>query len=174
MNPLKSLSLTVAMLTAGTLSADTMQPAPTLKSAAKPAHETAEKPVDKIKAEWIKKLLAAGGIVNANVDAAKKSIEGMKKNSTGIDEKFWEDLANLATHKAFENLLIPVYDETYTLDEIKGITRFYFSDTGKAFLTKNSQALIESGKAFQSFMEAGSKSLMAKRSAAKPAGAKKN
>ena len=174
MNPLKSLCLSTAILAAFPLAAETTQPSPASKSGANSAQQAAGRTVDKTKAEEIKKLLAAAGIVNSNVEAAKKAIAGMKKNSPGIDDKFWEDLEKTANHKAFEALLIPIYSENYSLDEIKGITRFYLSESGKAFLEKNNHALMESGKTFQAFMEANSKSLMAKRKAAKPAGEKKN
>lgn len=161
--------IATALVLGSPLLADTKQAA-----AVQPSAQTPASPVDPAKAVEIKKLLAAADLVNSNVEAAKKSIAGMKKNSPGLDEKFWEDLEKVATHKAFEDILVSVYDQTYSTEEIKGITKFYLSTSGKAFLKKNNHALLEGGKAFQAFMEARSKSLVAQRNAAKAAAGKKN
>ncbi len=154
-------SLCIAGIAAGCLCAasasiDTQQAAkPSSKAAAKPAPDAA-------KLEAVKQMLAISHTVDGNVEAAQESIKAMKKNSPTINPKFWDELSGAANHAAFEHLLVGIYDRAYTLEEIRGITKFYTSPAGKAFLEKNGKAQVESGRAMQAYMESRSKELMKK------------
>lgn len=156
-------SLCIAGIAAGCLCAasasiDTQQAAkPSSKAAAKPAPGP-----DAAKLEAVRQMLAISHTVDGNVEAAQESIKAMKKNSPTINPKFWDELSGKANHAAFEHLLVGIYDKAYTLEEIRGITKFYTSPAGKAFLEKNGKALVESGHAMQAYMESNSKELMKK------------
>ena len=135
------------------------------KQATKPPSKATAKPApapNAAKLEAIKQMLAISHTVDGNVAAAQESIKAMKKNSPTINPKFWDELSGAANHTAFEHLLVGIYDRAYTLDEIRGITKFYASPIGKAFLEKNGKTLQDSGHAMQAYMESHSKDLMKK------------
>ncbi len=162
---LKSLCVAAAgaaaILSGTNLFADTKQST----TAPKPAEKTAVKPAaapNAAKVEAIKKMLAASGAVDANVDAARKSIKAMMKNSSNINPKFWEELTKNVNHAAFEQMLVVVNDRNYSLEEIKDLTKFYESPVGKTFREKNGKVLAESGQIMKVYMESNSKELMKK------------
>ena len=142
-------------------SIDTKQATLASKPAAKAAAKSATTP-NGAKIEAIKKMLATSGTVEGNVEAARESIKAMTKNSPNINPKFWAELEKNVNHAAFEQMLVGVYDRNYTLDEIKGLTKFYASPVGKVFLEKNGKVLSESGRTLQAYMESNSKELMKK------------
>jgi len=150
-----------SLLAAVSPSADTKQATPASKLAAKAAAKPATAP-NGAKIEAIKKMLATSGTVEGNVEGARESIKAMTKNSPNINPKFWDELDQKVNRAAFEQMLVEVYDRNYTLDEINGLTKFYASPAGKAFLEKNGKVLSESGRTLQAYMEGNSKELMKK------------
>lgn len=155
------VGITASSLAAVGPSIDTKPVAPGSKPAAKVQAKPASGP-NGAKVEAIKQMLAVSGTVRANVEAAHDSIKSMRKNSPNINPKFWDELDKTVTQAGFEQILVGIYDHAYTLEEIKGITKFYASPAGRAFLEKNGKALQESGRSMQAFMEGNSKELMKK------------
>lgn len=156
-----AFAVTAGLLAAAEPSVDTKQ----VSSSAKPATEAPAKPaaaVSDVKLQAIRRMLAVSGTVAGNVEGAKEAIKGIMKNSPGVSPKFWEELTKSASQEAFEHILIQIYDRNYTLDEIKDLTRFYESPTGKVFLERNGKVLTESGRVLQAYMESNSKALMKK------------
>ena len=158
----KALCLSAALLLTANLSADTKKSTPAAKPEDPQVHT-----ISKGKAEAIRKLLAVSGILEGNLEGARKAIEGMKKNSPNVNPLFWGDLETKVTTQAFEPVLMAIYDHNYSLEEIKGLTHFYQSPAGKAFLEKNTTIQTETGRSLQAYMEANSKELM-KKYAAQP------
>lgn len=150
-----------SFLIAGGASVDVQKGASASKPTAKAATKSATAP-NAAKLEAIKKMLIANGMVDGNLEAAHESIKTMMKNSPNINPQFWGELDKKVNRTEFEQMLVGVYDRAYTLDEIKGITKFYESTAGKAFLVKNGKALLESGRTLQAYMESNSRELMKK------------
>ncbi len=167
---LKALSLTVAILLTADLVADTKKAAP----AAKPAEGT-EHTITKAKVEAIRKLLEVSGALDGNLAGTREAIKAMIKNSPNVNPKFWGDLESKVSKEGFEPILLGIFDHNYSLEEIKGITRFYESPAGKAFAEKNGTVQTEIGRSLRAYMEANSKELMKKYATPAPkADSKKN
>ncbi len=156
MNP-KALCLSAALLLTANLSADTKKSAPAVKTEDPSVHT-----VSKAKVEAIRKLMAITGVLDTNLAGARDAIKGMKKNSPAVNPLFWGDLESKVTSQAFEPVLMAIYDHNYSLEEIKGLTRFFESPAGKAFMEKNATVQTETGRSLQAYMEANSKELMKK------------
>ena len=144
-------------------SVDTKQAASVAKPVAKPAV-----PPSAEKVEAIKKLLAITRAVEGNLEPTRAALKAMMKNSPNVNPAFWPELEKRANAYAFEQILVSIYDHNYSLEEIKGLTQFYESPVGKAFLEKDGKVLSESGHNLQAYMEYHSKELMKKYAEAAP------
>lgn len=167
---LKALSLSVAILITTNLSADTKKPKPAGKTAEGTVHT-----VSKAKTEAIRKLLEANGVLEANLTGTREAIKAMMKNSPNVDPKFWSELESKVSAGAFSQILVAIYDHNYSLEEIIGLTKFFGSPLGKAYLEKNTTIQTETGRSLRVYMEENSKELMKKYPARAPkADSKKN
>ncbi|EQA36384.1 PF09832 family protein [Leptospira inadai serovar Lyme str. 10] len=96
------------------------------------------------KKEEIRQLLISSGSEKMGVLVVGQMISRFKQLMPQIPEEFWEDFRKELKSEDMVELIIPIYDKYFTLEEIKGITAFYNSPVGKKLLEKNPQITQES------------------------------
>ncbi|EPG73769.1 PF09832 family protein [Leptospira fainei serovar Hurstbridge str. BUT 6] len=96
------------------------------------------------KKEEIRQLLISSGSEKMGVLVVGQMISRFKQLMPQIPEEFWEDFRKELKSEDMVELIIPIYDKYFTLEEIKGITAFYNSPVGRKLLEKNPQITQES------------------------------
>jgi uncharacterized protein len=101
---------------------------------------------DSTKVKDIKRLL----IVSGSANSAKVGIEGMinsmkgSSNQNGLPDGFWDEFLKEVNYDELSEIYIPLYDKSYTHQEIIDMINFYESPTGKKMLEKMPSILLES------------------------------
>lgn len=80
----------------------------------------------------------------ANSEAARKQIEAASKDPKfgAFPAAYWKDYEAAATPEAFEKILLPLFDKTYSHDEVKALLRLMATPEFKLFLEKNPDAML--------------------------------
>lgn len=105
-------------------------------------------PQDSKRAE-IRKLIELTGAANVSADALRQIIAPIRTNYPEVPEAFWETFLKEVHPDELIDLVIPIYDRYYTLDEIHELTRFYQSPVGQKtieVLPKLSAEAIDAGQ----------------------------
>jgi hypothetical protein len=95
----------------------------------------------------IRKLLAmtdASGIFKRSLES---QIGMMKKTSTQVPSKYWDELLKEVDADKFIELLLPIYDKHFSNEELEGIIAFYETPVGKKLVSTLPQVMEESGAA---------------------------
>jgi len=147
--------LALTALTALTLCAETQKPA-----AVVPPKEAKEPKESKQKD--IVRLLRIMGWPATNSEAARQQLQTTAKDTkfAGYPAAYWKDFEGAASPEAFEKILVPLFDKTYSHDEIKTFVKLLSSPEFKLFVEKNPDTKIkkEAFEAFSKYMtEAGAK-----------------
>lgn len=83
--------------------------------------------------------------LRVNLDQALPNLtDDHRQQLIGVIEEEFE-----ATFPEFVNMMIPVFDETFTEKEINDVVAFYKTDSGKAFAEKQPQMMMKSMQAGQ-------------------------
>ncbi|TGK15189.1 DUF2059 domain-containing protein [Leptospira fluminis] len=97
-----------------------------------------------MKKEEIRRLLISSGSEKMGVLVVGQMISRFKQLMPQIPEEFWEDFRKELHGEDMVELIVPIYDKYFTIEEIREITAFYNSPVGKKLLEKNPQITQES------------------------------
>ncbi|AUC76287.1 DUF2059 domain-containing protein [Olleya sp. Bg11-27] len=95
--------------------------------------------------EKIEKLLELDGTISTIENLITETIEHQKQNNFGISHQYWELLNSKVSKKSLNELneiVIPIYTQTYSETDIDNLLAFYSSETGK-LITENQPVIIE-------------------------------
>ena len=95
--------------------------------------------------EKIKKLLELDGTISTIENLITETIDHQKQNNIGISDQYWEMLSSKVSEKSLNELneiVIPIYTQTYSETDIDNLLAFYSSETGK-LITENQPVIIE-------------------------------
>ena len=112
------------------------------------ASSSAQQQQDAKRAE-IRKLIELTGAANVSTDAMRQIIAPIRASNPNVPDAFWETFLQEVHPDELIDLVIPIYDRYYTLDEIHDLTRFYQSPVGQKtikVLPKLSAEAIEAGQ----------------------------
>ena len=108
----------------------------------------AQKPSE-LKTARIKTLLELTGSGNLGVQVAQNMIALYQKTYTKVEPQFWEDFAKEIKAEDLVNLIIPIYDAHYTIEDINAMIDFYQTPVGKKMIQNMPQISQESMQAGQ-------------------------
>ena len=94
------------------------------------ASDSAKQQQDAKRAE-IRKLIELTGAANVSADAMRQIIAPIRNSYPDVPEAFWETFLKEVHPDELIDLVIPIYDRYYTLDEIHELTHFYQSPVGQ-------------------------------------------
>jgi len=93
----------------------------------------------------IQKLLRLTGMEKLMNQMKVQMIDTFKAQSTGVPDEFWAKAEKEMDVRELIELIIPVYDKYYTLDDLKAVNAFYESPSGQKILSTLPQVSKESG-----------------------------
>lgn len=89
--------------------------------------------------EKIASLTELDGTIRKIEYLISETLEYQKQNNFGISDNYWESLKNKVGEKSlteFNEIVIPIYTQTYSESEIDQLITFYSSDIGKMMSEK--------------------------------------
>ena len=95
-----------------------------------PASDSAKQQQDAKRAE-IRKLIELTGAANVSADAMRQIIAPIRTSYPDVPDAFWDTFLKEVHSDELIDLVVPIYDHYYTLDEIHELTRFYQSPVGQ-------------------------------------------
>jgi hypothetical protein len=98
----------------------------------------------------IKKRLGIMKAGELGVQSIAQSLPSMKQAAPSVPPIFWDEFQKEFTAQRMEDLVVPVYEEVLTADEVKAYLAFLSTPTGASFARKQPVLL-------QKCMEAGQK-----------------
>lgn len=137
---------TISGLFAHTAKAQTSSSQATQTAAVQPAAH----PISPEKDAAIRKLLKISGSTSATMQTITTLVESEKKKAdSSVPPEFWNRFLASVKEKDIEDMIIPIYDKHYTLDDINGLITFYGSPLGRKMAAEQAAILIESSEAGQ-------------------------
>jgi hypothetical protein len=101
----------------------------------------------------IEKMLKLTGMEKLTVQMKAQMIVSLKARITKVPESFWTKFEEkMDTHELIE-LIIPLYDKYYTVEDLKAVNAFYESPAGQKVLSSLPQIMQESMKVGQEWGE---------------------
>ena len=95
--------------------------------------------------EKIGKLLELDGTLGNIENLISETIEYQKQSNLGISDNYWESLKNKVNEKSlneFNEIVIPIYTQTYSESEIDNLITFFSSKTGQ-MMTEKQPIILE-------------------------------
>lgn len=95
--------------------------------------------------EKIGKLLELDGTLGSIENLISETIEYQKQSNFGISDHYWESLKNKVSEKSlneFNEIVIPIYTQTYSESEIDNLITFFSSETGQ-MMTEKQPVILE-------------------------------
>jgi hypothetical protein len=138
--------LTTLALTALILSSAHAQTAPVPPPAGAPRADSFSRApaVDAAKDSAIRKLLDVMG-VRANMAVAMEGmIDLYKQRMPSVPPDFWAQFQTAVSGNELIDMMVPIYDRHYSLEEIRALTAFYDSPTGRKFVAEQPVMVKES------------------------------
>jgi hypothetical protein len=112
------------------------------------ASDSAKQQQDAKRAE-IRKLIELTGAANVSTEAMRHIIAPIRTSYPDVPDAFWDTFLKEVHPDELIDLVVPIYDRYYTLDEIHDLTRFYESPVGQKtikVLPKLSAEAIDAGQ----------------------------
>jgi uncharacterized protein len=97
----------------------------------------------------IRKLIELTGAANISADALRQIIAPLRSGFPQVPDEFWDNFVKEVRSDELVDLVVPIYDKYYTLEEIRDLTRFYQSPVGQKtikVLPKLSAEAIDAGQ----------------------------
>lgn len=104
-------------------------------AAAAPAQAAQARPAsspEKIKD--IRRLLDLSGSGNLGAQVMTQMLGQFKTTMPKVPASFWDEVAKEVDPKELVDLVVPIYDQHLTHDDVKGAIAFYESPAGRAFV----------------------------------------
>jgi Trm5-related predicted tRNA methylase len=99
-----------------------------------PVIDTTAAPNDELTAE-VKKLLAATGIMKATLQTMKNMLDIQRRSMQQLPAEFFDRFTlyveNGRVERLMENLIIKIYRQKFTANDIKEVNKFYETPVGK-------------------------------------------
>jgi uncharacterized protein len=103
-------------------------------------------PIAEDKRQEIEKMLKLAGIEKQIPQMLAQVIARFKAQSPEISDEFWVKFQKKVDPHEFVEEMIPLYDEYYTLDDLKAINAFYETPAGQKLLSVRPQIMQGSMK----------------------------
>jgi hypothetical protein len=135
-------ALAVALLCCSAASQKSSQPV-------SPNAGAATQPEQNAKRVEIRKLIELTGAANVSADALRQIIAPLRAGFPQVPSEFWDSFVKEVRSDELIDLVVPIYDKYYTLEEIRDLTRFYQSPVGQKtikVLPKLSAEAIDAGQ----------------------------
>jgi uncharacterized protein len=100
--------------------------------------------VDSAKVVAIRRLLDVMGARASMAAVMQTRMDMLKRQMPDVPAEFWTQLMAEAKGEELINLVIPIYDQHYSIEEIKALTTFFESPTGRKFVAEQPAMLRES------------------------------
>jgi len=95
----------------------------------------------------IRRLLDITGTPKLGLQIARRIISQMKRAHPNVPEEFWAEFENEMNKDAFIEMIIPVYEKHFTLEDIEKLIEFYQTDVGQKYVEKLPKLTSESMQA---------------------------
>ena len=141
---IRRLSLIVALLTCLGAAAPSAYAGDGSDEASTSESDTAEESEER---KAIRKLLDITGTPKLGLQIAKRIISQMKRAHPNVPEEFWTEFEKEMNKDAFIEMIIPVYEKHFTLEDIEKLIEFYQTDVGRKYVEKLPKLTSESMQA---------------------------
>ncbi|HEX4461745.1 MAG TPA: DUF2059 domain-containing protein [Polyangia bacterium] len=87
------------------------------------------------KQQDIRRLLKMTGSAELGTQVLTQMLANMKKSLPNVPEAFWADVAKEIHTEELVSLIVPIYDQNLSQEDIRELIKFYGSPTGKKFVS---------------------------------------
>lgn len=108
----------------------------------------------------IRKILELTGSGKLGVQIIQNIFTSYKTSFPNVDTTFWDELMKEVHPDDLVNMVIPIYDQNFSEEEINGMLAFYSSPVGQKVLSKLPVILNESMQAGKAWGEELSKKVI--------------
>lgn len=88
------------------------------------------------KKEDIRRLLKITGTPELGLRIAERIVKNIKRSHPDVPDKFWAEFEQEMTKEEFIGIIVPLYDEHFTHEDIKKLIEFYKTDVGQKYVEK--------------------------------------
>jgi hypothetical protein len=88
------------------------------------------------KKEDIRRLLKITGTPELGLRIAERIVKNIKRSHPDVPNKFWAEFEEEMTKEEFIGIIVPLYDEHFTHDDIRKLIEFYKTDVGQKYVEK--------------------------------------
>ncbi len=89
---------------------------------------------DRSKREAIRRLLNITGTPELGMRIAERIVENIKRSHPDVPDKFWNEFEEEMTRDEFIGIIVPLYDEHFSQDEIQELITFFKTDVGQKYV----------------------------------------
>lgn len=107
----------------------TAPPAPASSGA--PASPSTSDKDQLVKRAEIRRLIELTGAAKVSVDVMRQMIAPIRASFPNVPEEFWDDFLKQVNAEDLIDLVVPVYDKYYSLQDIHDLIAFYQSPVGQ-------------------------------------------
>lgn len=99
------------------------------------------------KREDIRRLLKITGTPELGLRIARRIIKNMKRSYPDVPDKFWAEFEDELDEDTFISIIVPIYEEQFTHEDVKKLIEFYQTDVGQKYVEKLPQLTEQSMQA---------------------------
>lgn len=88
------------------------------------------------KEEAIRELLEITGTPELGLQIAQRILRKMKESHPDVPDKFWKEFEDEMNKEAFIDMIVPIYAEHFTKDDVEKLIEFYQTDVGEKYVEK--------------------------------------
>ena len=114
-----------AMFSQQSVSSTLSTPSSTSSTSSQTTEQQSEKRAE------IRRLIELTGAANVSGVALKQIIAPIRQTFPQVPSKFWDDFIKEIDPQELVDLVVPIYDKYYTIDDIHALTQFYQSPVGQ-------------------------------------------
>lgn len=92
----------------------------------------------------IEKLLRITGMEQMAQQMVSQTFAQLRQDIKNVPEGYWDRVTKKAHGKDIVDMIIPIYDKYYSVDDLKAINAFYSSPAGQRVLSTLPQVMQES------------------------------
>ncbi len=91
---------------------------------------------ERTKQKDIRRLLKITGTPELGLRIAERIVKNIKRSHPDVPTKFWAEFEQDMTKEEFIGIIVPLYDEHFTHEDIKKLIEFYKTDVGQKYVEK--------------------------------------
>jgi uncharacterized protein len=102
----------------------------------------------------VRKMLQLTGAANLGINVSNNMMAALKPSFPAVPEEFWVEFQKELKPSELVEIIIPIYEKNFTLEEIRAANAFYSTPEGRSIIQKMPTAMNQAMVAGQKWGQA--------------------